>query len=326
MLHLIGPVGIYHLEGDKNILLIADDHINNVKCSISSSNSVAEHVSLLDFLDHNITSSPEVVDFFIETDYVKNGECKGYNIEGDLFLKHVIQHYLEYLNADKTKCPDKHLRMHYCDVRSLLPHVTEYELRTSLMVLDILAADGNIFSLYEESSKWITRLSNSIIIPEDWTQIESNLKIKNQLEKITNIELKAKLQDLFQTKRTLTQDKLVNYFTRLTELTKGRLLHPFIALSSSIMDFICSTLNQLNDEYYTSYASFMDVYLLARLFSPHTSKNVIIYAGYDHINTYVNLLSQLNYKVKFQNTSHQENIDFQCVDISNLQQPIFHAK
>jgi len=79
----------------------------------------------------------------------------------------------------------------------------------------------------------------------------------------------------------------------------------------------------------------MDYYLIARSFRSYEetygysrpSYNNIIYAGNTHVKKYVKILKKLGYDEHFKKScTNSDDKSFQCLDISKMEQPMFHQR
>lgn len=314
---LIGPVSFTYMTSTQGqqIWLFADDHCNQVQYP-STYNSINHcTVKLEQFMD-NIINTQQETDFFLEVEYIKTGQVEYEEMYGELFLKQVSRHYHQYLQVDKSLRPNSNLRVHYSDVRSLLPPTIEYDMRLNVMLLDELVQRGWTQGILDTVNAWLRLLETQVQIPEDWSAMEDALKINKQLNKLAEPSLRVILQAYLQQGRTLTQSKLIQYLLQIKHQVEMKPL-PLCDDPDELSDVLDSVI-QLIDEYYNTFGTFFEVYLLARMMNSNTSKNVIVYAGYEHINRFIPFLQQHgDYQIQFHTTSNQEGIDFQCLNITD---------
>ena len=249
------------------------------------------------FMDFN-NGKNGVVDLFIETffddhDFRESGQI--HNIT-DEFIN-CVNNVDDY---ERNKCFEefKNVRYHYGDIRRFM-----YDMPINKNDHTYIAMGK---SMFDNNNIYVNKLLNDYNNSKD-----KNQYINEILESIINIpKIKKNIQSI--TNETISI-KMLKFF------------HLYIKTK---LDSFDSNMNPI-DIVIILFVPVMDIYLLSRVFkkfdnSMRVNKSgihqdyankVIIVAGFRHIENYISVLLNLNYKITFQSSIDEKS---QCVNVKNI--------
>jgi hypothetical protein len=361
-LYLDGPVSLYEYYSSKykkHIYLLGDYHSYNTRCFPEGKNS--QVIKLIDFFKDTIKENKDdLIDYYLEAPYssekinsyidknIPMGKLKignllkinftiprGLKLKMDFYFKKasaLVGTFLEFdqcLKYDKKKCKYKNVRFHYCDVRILkvdLYEITLYALANNDNInMDIVnikqdhTESKNLKKKYIILYEILKKYQN--LFPLNINNIFNNYKINKQSDNVKDDDIINVIYDDY------LSDAVYIYIQNLQFTDVEFILNDFEN------DNIVPLLN-----FYASWSIFqiilMDLYLLFRMFRSYNngpdSSKIIIYAGDIHIQNYKVILEKLGFEKRFETTqilnSKDKNKPFQCLDITDLHQPLFDTK
>ena len=302
-----GPISIRCMcssEHPQIFYLLGDTHKRNSTCT--------KEFSVSRWLTSTIISSPVFIDVYLETPYI----YENYISIKKGILGTSINNYLQDVNSSFSSCffnkndtVCQTARFHYTDMRSILE--TEDQKKGRLLFFKILkniATKKDVKNL-RYINGWLAFLRdpNSIIYTRIEKQIDSieNTKIQKYLRK--------RYQNCLKSSSRFLND--VN-ITGVKTIKKARERIPV-------------------NEIKTYRICLMDYYLMARCFRSYhkidsyyyrSGYNNIIYTGNLHVKNYTNILEKLGFKTTYKNISKTKKSNYQCIDISLMEQPMFHQR
>ena len=358
---IIGPITLTEHVSNKynrHIYIFGDMHVNKSTCSPDKSNW--SKMKIDDYIGEKIlnTNKDKVIDIFSEVNqsnsfvfnifYLTNinykfqpcyqsdrKDCKYPNLrfhyvdirgEKDAFetltyLRDLIKQ-LQYVNKVRNKLGN--------DFNNIAPKMKTFHNRSMvnhlkinpLIITDIFSHDqyDKLLIVIEEIAR--TNSSDSKIKSLKLSNLLNYKKILKQVDAISNKEIKEKLLEWLD-KKFKEYVNFIDFNGLLTTITLMKENHAFYP-----ENFIAKISNRLT----MLGALIMDVYLLARLFKKfkqrdkeyaEETKYIVIYAGDLHSDNYREFLNILGFKVVQQTKSDKEGKDFQCLDISQFDQPFF---
>ena len=283
--NIVGPMSYneFRYKG-RNIGIFGEAHefVGNDRV-LNKTNSITFSGFLKSLLTQN---KQQQYDFFYETDFI----TKDKEMEDDPMADfNGVMSIIDYdfnmcLKIDKTKCPYKNLRAHYCDFRNLI-----YFESTNV---------GNAFNNLHESpgnlpDEVVKYLEMLFINPiDEYSKIKAEIskfllhkKIQKQLH---NMEHEINFQDFI--------DKIFDVNEkRIHKMIKKYKNYTFVMSQPPTLKEIRFSKMWI-DPFMEIYSLIMDVYILARMlrsFKRHTSTNIIVYVGDDHAKTYTKFFQSI---------------------------------
>lgn len=322
---LQGPVSVYHLTSDEypqEFYLFGDTHITTAQCPPVKPKNTSAWFYM--WMALNFIYLPVSVDFYMETVYKRSGYTHtDPNLFKDNYLSQVYKEFEDCWGVDKTECRYGGIhRFHYTDTRMITSsndHQPGIHILRNLISRDLTLADmsGSIFNALQYYYQFLRNDPRSHII-------------QKQIDAIGNEDISSLLRDKFQTA-----------VESLSEEIQGINVLEAVNISQSDVEFM---MRIKVVEVFEHEKDMMDIYLMARCFRNFHQKgqeyswpsyNNVIYAGDEHIKTYVKFLTkELGYKTQYKRTvgksfypgsttSTKGEKYYQCVDISGMKQPIF---
>ena len=297
------------------VLLLDDTHTLEHICPGT------KNVSANKFIVDQIKSAQCFIDLYLEIPYifVKDDIRKRF---ANTYIAKLHDDLDECFEWDKIRCRYPHLRAHYVDLRG-----TDLDIEYISFSREFVNLHFNI-SMEKSVEYWknnmyiknIFKSKTSII--NNIHKLIKNSKIQKQIDNISDPYIVKKINDISKKWIENPIDRNINWAYMTWEYLISAL----------------ETKNQerINNIYY-SLASYngvlMDIYTLGRMFRNYKyipnqnsskAKDIIIYAGGQHINRYRDFLLSLGGKIDTQ-SFYPYSIK-NCVDISHIKQPIFSTE
>jgi hypothetical protein len=346
---LTGPVSISHLvspDGSMNILLMGDRHNISPMCGgVKVPHETTDvDVWLKKRFDRN-ESDPDAppIDFFLEAHYVSEDNDSPHPIVTavesgtriDNYIYKIIYRFRDCFSYRKDKCMYKKTRFYSPDVRisdarnEFLMSCTRNEGFLRRAIVEISQEDAedemkrliniNIVNPLRRRMKiWNTPFINDIIeslrqVPQPYKERLIDYYFENykgQLEKILRIDITRDNDDEVE---KLIDDYCKDVRERLMNAVRkpvGRnVLRTVIFGSTEVLEALAE-LDMVR----------MDIFLLSGVFNPTINvQRAIVYTGYLHTKTYLDVLFSMGFKRVFSSESKLEGAgDNQCHDITDL--------
>ena len=323
-----GFMSLHYLTGyGKKIYLFGEFHFSGLKCK-------QQGIKVSDFIVKNIELNPRFIDLFLEIPLIHktSKDIKVYTSSVEDELNNITYLLQKCLRLDKKICNYPNLRVHYTDVRNIIHYESELPFINKLNIAmlkyfyalvnknedDKLSSQHIFYSLKKFQPKEVKEYKK-LKTPDDFKDyFYKNLfttKLKKQLDNIEDTAIRTTIKTWFleainrNKTNLISWDKLVRNFSETDSEKMAKILVPFIHML----------------------VPYMDLYLSARMFRKfseikyYNSKeaiNIIVYAGNDHINNYVDLLTNyLNFKHEY-NYKSDENF---CMDLSPLKDKLLFS-
>lgn len=300
-----GPASIRYMcsnEYPQIFYLLGDVHIRQSTCP--------KRLEVGEWLLNTIINSPVFIDVFLETPYMS----EGYFIPKKGIFRETSNTYIKDVNVKFKNCIlgdndpiCQTARFHYTDMRSVYETKKQREGASIFKNIKKGKATKEQIKKWKYINDWLSFLRDphSII----YTRIEK------QIHNIENPKIRSYLHKSYQNCiRSSHFLKNVNLEGVMTNKQAQRII-PIEKIKNYR---IC----------------LMDHYLMARCFRTfrQTSgyskppSNIIIYAGDHHIGNYIDILQNLGFEIKYKNVSRIKKSNYQCIDISGMEQPMFHSR
>jgi len=297
--YLIGPSLCYYfpynLLKNRRILLLGEVHVNNgfpqTPAILEKSNEV--HIWLMNL----VKNSPECIDLFVEHKYISRTESHGEPIpfkqptkliDYKTPLNAIRETFLPCYTRDrqlKNICFDPNLRYHYVDVRTI---------NENKWILSHIYDIDRVY--YHKQGQIVDRKYQDF---NDKTQLIGYLLGLNN-----NISLMSEYAHDLLPSLAGIPEKLIAYRAIFLQLMEEYFVKTTTSLDKP--KFLKTILDIFINQKFLHYALIclpMDVYCLLRVFVTYKSdklpmgptgcvsneyhKNIIIYGGFDHIQTYI---------------------------------------
>ena len=302
-----GPVSIRCMSSDEYpqiFYLLGDTHTRKSTCT-------KEH-TVSKWIYSTIINSPVFIDVYLETPYM----YKDYiHLEKGIF-KSKTDKYIRDVNILFSKCffnesdaVCQTTRFHYTDMRAIFE--TKEQEKGRKIFRKILKNKAT-----KEDMKDLRYINNWLAFLRDPNSIIYT-RIEKQMDNILNINIQKYLRKSYQDCLKSGSHFLDN--VNLTEIKTNKKATERIPVHEINTYRIC----------------LMDYYLMARCFRSYHRKsseyyrpsyNNIIYAGDRHVKNYADILEKLGFKTTYKNISRTKKSNYQCVDISLMEQPMFHQR
>jgi hypothetical protein len=258
-----------------------------------------------------VINSDQVIDIFGEVPILDlyQKESSGFTV--DCYLGDVNKLKTGCGHRNNTTCSFDNVRFHYSDPRhSYIPHFNP--IARLLYAQDPLKQQTILEQLKPEFMKFYGKPT--------WKKDlkDSLFKMKKQIDNTEYPELRSLLvqmnEDILE-QISFGMEQIKNYY-------EGKSPYPFVGVY----------LTDGNRKVNTTFAKLLDVYILSRMFRTFTQvkdrysdppKNIIIYAGDFHSQELKRILTLLGFQIVFETSDRGGSL--QCLDISNLQQPLFSS-
>ncbi len=314
-----GPVLLYQMshpnisEYPQIFYLFGDLHVMLSKCP---------GYGIADWIYDTIIDSPVFIDVYLESPYLyKDYDSSKMGKKTPNYIKDIYDRFKNCFDKEsKIVCQTS--RFHYTDMRRIFE--TKYQrygyTQISKLKNPVLT---EMIKLYVNAYFDYLLSEESVI----------NKRIRKQIDNIENPVIKRVLEDCLQHCREK------NRFDYISQGDIGRKL-------SEVVNY--NSVQNYGD-------CLMDYYLMTRCFRTYKkgvkyflpSYNNIIYAGGGHIRSYINILTKLGFVIDFEKVDFdaeapgmeekfaqsdgiiewfQSIPNFQCLDISEMKQPMFHQR
>lgn len=325
--YLRGPVSVYHLTHPvypQQYYLFGDTHILESKCPLpaTSKNTINFEKWILDHLNN----SPVFLDIYLETPYRHHGMFFEVLMDPTkTYLGIFHEQFLDCWEMDKDQCQFPTGRFHYGDIRAFVnyqSHTGKISVREGDYLLhfyDLMNFLNNKkLDLYYTLKKCpiFTKKAYDYFLIKHYLGIDR--LVSKQMGNIANKDIKKIFLERYSQCKNIYH-KIIRQVDVVKVINEARSI-----------DDMKSGLQLFNLLLYMGCG--MDFYLLARTFRRFKKRkdeynlpsyNNIIYAGYAHVDKYVQVLLQLGYDLIYDRKSRKKGVDFQCVDISEMEQPMF---
>jgi hypothetical protein len=312
---LIGPVTLHILEkGDSKIVLFGDYHVRESKCSISSSCGQTIDVYLKRLFDTYL--GKEYIDLFLEYEFTPKVRMfqKGATFKN--YVAPVISTFDDCFNKTK-QCPYSRVRFHYADVRSGVIH-SQTDQATKEVVKELQDLHRSFFvtgRLRPRNVKFML----SILNKHDTLNVDyffKLAKIDKQLKAIKDEQITQFVYDaMIQYMRAPELNTLKEQIDQFT--------FDYLMAHESKQPFIDNPENDPYGDLMVLLSPLFDLYTITRILK-HNMKQVIVYAGNAHIQNMRHFfLQRLGYKETVSLSSMNAGKDFQCLNLTNVPQPLF---
>ena len=319
-----GPMNFYHLynkEHQKIIYMFGEQHGRGGGCEV-------DRYDITQYLYELFETTNVFIDFFIEVPIISNKKHY-YNKNkllpnsyiNDLFLE--FSECIEPDNRQQNKCSLS--RVHYIDIRKI--NYKEYTNAT------------NIFGFFERNIQ-------TYLIVDDFNTLPDIIKEmllffqKNSTDNVINYILSEYTKSSYLTKeikKSYMKNEIgIFIYNKLKTYIKFNLpeikqLIDKLKIKKNIeYKYI---LQQLNGEFIHINHYLIDWYTLARIykkvknlkfvFQPSEPRNIIIYAGNNHIQNYLEFFQSQNY-ILLQSQIQKDKNKNRCLDMQNIKQPLFN--
>lgn len=308
--YIKGPETITEMYNEKTgqrIYMFGDYHAKLSKC-------VNEAIDIQTFIKNILLENQtKIFDVFVEYLYHKNDIDIEYK---ESYLTDVFKEFKSCLYVDKKMCKYKNLRMHYSDIRK---YPYNDDIKTIIFIYQMFEYFSNILDLLSKNINEYRK-----IYSQEVSRIKSVLK---------NMEIDMK--------EPITLSRLVNNSKAKKNLDKDsplkNIINKFIENNNKVIHWndIMSTLDltpkdsvhfknkiiSISNTFTELFVNMTDIYLICRVFKKSLdTKNIIIYMGQVHIDTYEQILLSLSFKkINYSGSTDIKNKKFQCLDISKFQ-------
>ena len=307
---------------DMKLLFIGDSHTYQHGCP-----KISDPISF--FIQEQIRTATCFIDLFLEVPYIFEKRAEPIRV-GNTFMAITHADYWDCFTWDKHFCPYGNLRAHYIDLRNI-PNDPYFSVEKIIVSL-----------FYGHSPKDNNELLNNPKVKKIFQNADSCINYIDSLIKTTKINKQL---------NNITQPEVKKVLLKYQQLWKEPPSHatPSVVSWNNIQLALKDKASKrlINDLYFTLAslpATLMDVYTVARMFRTYKNdpqkyslpaKNIILFAGNFHNNRYRDLLvNDLGFKItqRFAAKSHnwqpgkgQKKAGNLCVDVSNLDQPVFRS-
>nr|QBK85427.1 MAG: hypothetical protein LCMAC101_00140 [Marseillevirus LCMAC101] len=297
-----GPISVYQMSSDEYpqiFYLFGDNHIKKSDCG--------DITKFHTWIKDAIVNSPVFIDVYLETPY----QYKDYPT---LKHEHLVNSYIQDFYKDFKKCfvHFKNLpgycqtsRFHYTDTRRIAETMKQRWGSTS-----------SYEYIYEAKTRY--KISSNVKEVNDYIDfiLNSQSFLRKRIKKQFNAIRDDRIRDTIKREFAACLAKYKKGIRHLMVHEPDR----FKALKVlwAISDYtICQ----------------MDYYLIARCFRSYGKKkgysrpgyNNIIYAGHRHIKRYIKILQKLDFNLDAK-VSPVRGDRLQCLDLSEIKQPLFHQR
>ena len=317
-----GPVNLYHVydtKYGKDIYLFGEVHGRGDNCGNVHNNSIVNYLKQL------IKNTNVFLDIFFEFYMLEKDSSYDASINEDSFIRDLFQNFkdcIEQQNCNLT-------RIHYFDIRTnarneptnLITLVYQKLNQKEEMLSEHMVAMLRYFDDPNKLLKYILDLwSKSKIYKKELNKTQ-NKNIASFLKKHIKDEIFLDFETTRKSSITIieTNKSIASFLTNKS--------------NSSYRDAVSIIFNKL----IRINSLFIDTYLLCRLYKkfensnnqPDEPKNVIIYAGAAHIQTYMeffkyNSCLEIESSVSLSDLSNNNSKKNRCLDMSSIKQPIFN--
>ncbi len=298
-----GPISLTELysdQYDKIVYIFGEKHMLH-NCDVS-------YVSIDQFLKDWVSNSRNMIDIFLEYEFVSKEEPKREQLEPEHATTRIAKIFERCLEVDKSNCEYSNLRIHYADIRR------GFFMSLALMLISFIETMMVTYNnnFYPGLVKRL-KLDHFIIINSFRgkfpIKIENEVLFSKIMKQIKNVENESIRSDL----------------TNFLKLTIAEMNSSWLKYKNSEVQNLqygnnFATLAYITDKITDLIINIMDIYVLARIFRKFSDgtepKNIIIYAGQLHANNYKKFL--LDHSFKISNIHDREGLGVSCIDISKF--------
>jgi hypothetical protein len=319
-----GPMSFYHLyskEHQKIIYMFGEHHGRGGGCEV-------DRYDITQYLSELFETTNVFIDFFIEVPIISNKKHY-YNKNkllpnsyiNDLFLE--FSECIEPANRQQNKCSLS--RVHYIDIRKI--NYKEYTNATNIFgffernIQTYLILDdfNELPDIIKKMLLFFENNSSDTIIDYILSEYSKNYFLNKNIKKsYMNNEIGIFIYNILKTYVKLNLPEIKQLIDKLK--IKKNIEYQYI-------------LQQLNGEFIHINHYLIDWYTLARIykkvenlkfvFQPSEPRNIIIYAGNNHIKNYLDFFQSKDYVLvesEIQKDIHKNR----CLDMKNIKQPLFN--
>ena len=295
------------------VTLIEDMHNREFNCPKEEKNIL----SVNNFIENQIATSTDFVDLFLEVPYISTSK-------GD--IRRVSSSYIADVHEDLTNCFEwskkmceyPNLRSHYVDLRTMDMDYEYFNFERYIVNIEFdLYSSKDTFNIFKNNKSLAQTLKTKDSFQKYIHKIIRKSKIQKQINNIVDAGIKEIVERTIDTWIYNPTDKNIvwEYMTWKYILT---------ALKENNREKI--------ENIYYSLASYsgilMDAYTIARMFRKYSktpnvysgvAKNMIIFAGGQHTQRYIDVLKQIGMENSFGTGRTFNN----CVNIKKMKKHIF---
>lgn len=314
--YISGIVSINILSSKKHnikVTLLEDMHSLEFNCRTKEKKILAVNK----FIENQISTSTDFVDLFLEVPYISRhkGEIQRIDLS---YMADVHKDLTNCFEWSKKMCEYPNLRSHYVDLRT-----TDMDYEYFKFETDIVRNKFDVYSSKDMLNKYRNNKS-----------LAQTLKTKDSFQKyIHKIIRKSKIQKQINNIVDISVKEIVERTidTWIYNPTDKNIVWEYMTWK-----YILTALKENNREkienIYYSLASYsgilMDSYTIARMFRKYSktpnvysgvAKNMIIFAGGQHTQRYIDVLEQIGMDTKILSERTRDN----CVNIKKIKKYIF---
>lgn len=300
------------------VLFLEDSHTLEFKCS-NSDNSVSAN----DFIVEQIKTAQCFVDVYLEIPYLNLKEDIGFSIK-NTYMRNLHEDLEECFKWAKISCQYPHIRAHYVDLRASnfdsVMNTNFFKFCTIFKHYHYgINVDGVVYS-WEKQKDTQDIFQNFQSLSAYMKKLIKHTKIQKQIDNISDISIRNNVIKVI--------DKWINYPSdsniKLEYMTWDYMIKALKTKDNLKLESIFFSI-------WSYIGVLMDAYTIARMFREYqdvpnkysdSAKNIIVYAGGQHTRRYEDFF--MNYFPGTIKQRYTEDLsDFSCVNIQNLQQPLF---
>jgi len=268
-------------------------------------------LTITKWIEYTVSSSPVFIDVYLESPYMyKSFEAASLGTDNYLEDNHNAFHKCLIGKSRFGVC--KTSRFHYTDIRKIFTTHNQVEGFHLVMGRDL----DWIHSWNKQDAKNAREFYAYFIDPNSLVY----QRIQKQFDNIQDNRIKNLLEKDFKT-CTARYAKILKEFSPPRANTK--------------LNIVRDKLRDSRDDLLEYANCLMDYYLIARCFRTYRkiknqysrpSYNNIMYVGDTHAINYTAILKKLGFKQQYIQRNQEGDKDFQCLDVSGMNQPMFHQR
>lgn len=320
-----GPMSFYHLYSPKYqkiIYMFGEYHGRDNSCEL-------DRYDITQYLSELFETTNVFIDFFIEVPIISNK--KHYYNKDTLLIRdsYINDLFLEFIdciepeNRQQNKCSLS--RVHYIDIRNI-----NYKENPSF--------NTNIFGFFIYNTQSFDELPDVIIEMLEFFQTNSTNNVVDYI-------LSQYTKNTFLTKEIkksyMNNEISIFFYRKIKKYIKDNLPQIKQAINylsqiqiKSNLKSALSILDYLKQEFTHINHYLIDWYTLSRIYKkvnnkdnqqyePSEPKNIIIYAGNNHIQNYLEFFQSQDYILVESQIQKNKN-KIRCLDMQNIKQPLFN--
>ena len=295
------------------VMFLEDMHSMEFNCKTKEKNILP----VTKFIENQIATSTDFVDLFLEVPYIsrKKGEIKSI---GHSYMADVHEDLSNCFEWSKKMCEYPNLRSHYVDLRTPDMDYDFFKFQDEIIEYYFT---GNVINKSSNTKLWTNYRNN--------TKLAKILKTKVSFQKhIKKIILKSKIQKQIDNIEDVGIKKIIEkkIETWLNNPTDTNIDWKYMTWDYIMKALETGNKKQIGNIYYSlaSYSGIlMDAYTIARMFRKYSkkpnvysgvAKNIIIFAGGQHTQRYIDVLKQIGMDAVFETARTEDN----CVNIKKI--------